>query len=257
VSWIDVVVGSVLFAIQIYCDFSGYTDIARGLSKLLGIDLMTNFKQPYFATNPQDFWRRWHISLSTWLRDYLYVPLGGNHGNWLFVCRNLMITMLLGGLWHGAAWNFVLWGVYQGALLCIYRIWGEFGIASRLKEHLQSATTWQGVALRFSVNVGFFLIICYGWLIFRAHSLTQIVDFTSILLTDFGDLDYGASAPRPSSLVGLVLLVLIEATQYWKADVHYYRRFPAMLRGFQIAALIVTIMIGMSNEPAQFIYFQF
>jgi D-alanyl-lipoteichoic acid acyltransferase DltB (MBOAT superfamily) len=168
-----------------------------------------------------------------------------------------MITMLLGGLWHGAAWNFVLWGVYQGALLCIYRIWGEFGIASRLKEHLQSATTWQGVALRFSVNVGFFLIICYGWLIFRAHSLTQIVDFTSILLTDFGDLDYGASAPRPSSLVGLVLLVLMEATQYWKADVHYYRRFPAMLRGFQIAALIVTIMIGMSNEPAQFIYFQF
>ena len=125
VSWIDVVVGTVLFAVQIYCDFSGYTDIARGISKLFGIDLMVNFNQPYFATNPQDFWRRWHISLSTWLRDYLYVPLGGNHGNLLFVCRNLMITMLLGGLWHGAAWNFVLWGFYQGSMLCAYRIWRQ------------------------------------------------------------------------------------------------------------------------------------
>ena len=127
VSWIDVIVGAVLFAVQIYCDFSGYTDIARGLSKMFGIDLMVNFNQPYFATNPQDFWRRWHISLSTWLRDYLYVPLGGNRGGLLFVCRNLMITMLLGGLWHGAAWNFVLWGFYQGALLCTYRSGSKLG----------------------------------------------------------------------------------------------------------------------------------
>src|SRR5207253_9511725 len=107
ITWIDVVVGTVLFAMQIYCDFSGYTDIARGISRLLGIEMVVNFNQPYFASNPQEFWRRWHISLSTWLRDYLYVPLGGNHGTLLFVCRNLMITMLLGGLWHGAAWNFV------------------------------------------------------------------------------------------------------------------------------------------------------
>ncbi len=99
VSWIDIVIGTVLFAVQIYCDFSGYTDIARGISKLFGINLVVNFNQPYFATNPQDFWRRWHISLSNWLRDYLYVPLGGNRGNLAFVCRNLMITMLLGGLY--------------------------------------------------------------------------------------------------------------------------------------------------------------
>jgi alginate O-acetyltransferase complex protein AlgI len=127
VTWIDVVVGTALFAVQIYCDFSRYTDIARGISKLFGINMIVNFDQPYFATNPQDFWRRWHISLSTWLRDYLYVPLGGNHGNLAFVCRNLMITMLLGGLWHGAAWNFVLWGLYQGGALCIYRDWRQYG----------------------------------------------------------------------------------------------------------------------------------
>ena len=126
ITWIDIVIGTVLFAIQIYCDFSGYTDIARGVSKLLGIDLMTNFNLPYFASNPQDFWRRWHISLSTWLRDYLYVPLGGNRGNLAFVCRNLMLTMALGGLWHGAAWNYLLWGIYQGILLCVYRVWREW-----------------------------------------------------------------------------------------------------------------------------------
>ncbi len=109
------------YAVQIYCDFAGYTDIARGTARLLGFDVMLNFNLPYFARNPSDFWRRWHISLSTWLRDYLYIPLGGNrHGTWQ-TCRNLMLTMVLGGLWHGAAWTFVLWGAFHGSLLVIYR----------------------------------------------------------------------------------------------------------------------------------------
>ncbi len=109
------------YAVQIYCDFAGYTDMARGTARLLGFDIMLNFNLPYFAKNPSDFWRRWHISLSTWLRDYLYIPLGGNrHGTWQ-TCRNLMLTMVLGGLWHGAAWTFVLWGAFHGSLLVIYR----------------------------------------------------------------------------------------------------------------------------------------
>ena len=112
----DATLATVLFAAQIYCDFSGYSDIAIGVAKLLGIDLMTNFNLPYVSRNPGEFWRRWHISLSTWLRDYLYIPLGGNRGGQVKTYRNLMLTMLLGGLWHGAAWNFVLWGGYQGAL---------------------------------------------------------------------------------------------------------------------------------------------
>ena len=107
---LNVILGALAFAFQIYCDFSGYSDIARGLAKLMGFDLILNFKLPYFALSPSDFWRRWHISLSTWLRDYLYIPLGGNRGTKLQTFRNLMVTMLLGGLWHGAAWNFVLWG---------------------------------------------------------------------------------------------------------------------------------------------------
>ena len=257
VSWIDVIVGAVLFAVQIYCDFSGYTDIARGLSKLLGIDLVVNFNQPYFATNPQDFWRRWHVSLSTWLRDYLYVPLGGNRGGLLFVCRNLMITMLLGGLWHGAAWNFVLWGFYQGALLCAYRVWIEVGLKGRLAQRALPFPALQREPLHLVSHVVFFLFVCYGWLIFRAHSLAQIVDFTSLLVYDFGDLDYGAGIPRLSSLVGSCLLFLMEVAQYWRGDVRYYRRLPTPLRGFHVAALIAITIMGMSNEPAQFIYFQF
>jgi alginate O-acetyltransferase complex protein AlgI len=257
VTWIDVVVGTVLFAVQIYCDFSGYTDIARGISKLLGINLIVNFDQPYFATNPQDFWRRWHISLSTWLRDYLYVPLGGNHGNLAFVCRNLLITMLLGGLWHGAAWNFVLWGLYQGSVLCIYRIWRQYrsqdrpGLLDGVQQGLKHAIC------HLTANAAFFVVTCYGWLLFRAHSLAQITDFSYLLVADFGHLDYGGGTPRLSSLLGMSLLLLMEIAQYRKGDPCYYRCIPVPVRGFLIAAMIAITMMGMSNEPAQFIYFQF
>ncbi len=105
----EIALGVIAFAFQIYGDFSGYSAIARGVANWLGFDLMTNFEMPYFAYSPSDFWRRWHISLSQWLRDYLYIPLGGNRGGVYFTYRNLMITMLLGGLWHGANWTFIAW----------------------------------------------------------------------------------------------------------------------------------------------------
>ena len=110
------------FAFQIYADFSGYTDIARGVAKCLGFELTLNFNLPYFATSPKDFWERWHISLSHWLRDYLYISAGGNRGGTLRTYRNLMLTMMLGGLWHGAAGTFVFWGLYQGLLLIVHRV---------------------------------------------------------------------------------------------------------------------------------------
>ncbi len=113
--------GVYAFAIQIYCDFSGYTDIARGVAKLMGFEFMLNFKLPYLAKNPSEFWARWHISLSSWLRDYLYIPLGGNRGGAYKTNRNLMMTMVIGGFWHGAAWNFLLWGFYHGTLLAVHR----------------------------------------------------------------------------------------------------------------------------------------
>ena len=119
--WVTLVVGVFAFALQIYGDFAGYTDIARGTSRLLGIELMVNFNQPYLSRNITNFWRTWHISLSTWLRDYLYIPLGGNRNGKLMTYRNLMITMLLGGLWHGAGWTFVVWGGLHGVYLAVHR----------------------------------------------------------------------------------------------------------------------------------------
>ena len=127
-------IGVLFYAIQIYCDFSGYTDMAIASARLLGYQLPNNFRFPYFAQNVSDFWRRWHISLSSWLRDYLYIPIGGNRGPRWFVYRNIMITMLLGGLWHGAAWTFVIWGALHGIALLVHREW------TRLTDGLEWAT---------------------------------------------------------------------------------------------------------------------
>ncbi len=153
------------FAIQIYCDFSGYTDIARGTAKWMGFDIMLNFNLPYISRSPSEFWRRWHISLSTWLRDYLYIGLGGNRGGRLATYRNLMLTMLLGGLWHGAAWNFVLWGAFHGGLLCLYR---AFSVESGAKD------PWPRKLMMWSAMFVFTLL---GWLLFRARNLATIALF--------------------------------------------------------------------------------
>lgn len=248
ISWTDVVIGTLLFAIQIYCDFSGYSDIARGTAKLFGVDVMVNFNQPYFARNPREFWQRWHISLSTWLSDYLYKTLGGNRGTLAFTCRNLMTTMILGGLWHGAAWNYVFWGLYQGTLLCVHRAWTAVrGPASSSRPALVDLAL-MGV---------FFFFTCYGWLLFRAHSFVQIASFTSILFTHVGDVGYGGTMPRISAFLGIALLSLMEIAQYWATDAHYYRRIAVPAQGLIVAAMIFITLMGMSNEPAQFIYFQF
>ena len=246
-TWADVVVGTVMFAVQIYCDFSGYSDIARGVAKLFGVDLMRNFNLPYFARNPREFWQRWHISLSTWLSDYLYKPLGGNRGSVAFTMRNLMLTMLLGGLWHGAAWNYVLWGFYQGSLLCGHRY-----LASMRRE-----VRFTGPLVNALLIASFFALTCYGWLLFRAHSFDQIVDMTSILFKDFGNLDYGGPLPRISAVLGLALLIPLEFAQHRRQDTHTYQKWPLPVIGMLIAAMITVTFMGMSNEPAQFIYFQF
>jgi alginate O-acetyltransferase complex protein AlgI len=157
--------------------------------------------------------------------------------------------MVIGGLWHGAAWNFVLWGVYQGSLLCGYRVWREF----RPKK---SPVVEHSVAHIASICI-FSVFVCYGWLLFRAQSFAQIGHFTSLLVSDFGNFDYGAGAPRLSSICGIALLLLIEFAQYWTRDSHFYQNIAAPLRGFIIASMIAITLMGMSNDPAQFIYFQF
>jgi len=249
---IDVIAATVLFAVQIYCDFAGYSNIARGTSKLMGIDLRVNFLLPYFSKNPSEFWRRWHISLSSWLRDYLYIPLGGNRRA---PYRNLMLTMLLGGLWHGAAWNFVLWGAYQGGILCIHRVLTGGRAAAALGDVPRiPAAVLLGTLLRIGF---FFAITCYGWLLFRAVSLDQIVDLTGALVLGGGDGGMTMRRPPLVAAAGLLLLGAFEVTQYATGDPRIYQRWPAPLRGAFYAALLLVIMMGTVNEPAQFIYFQF
>ena len=165
---LNVLFGLYAAAFQILGDFAGYTNIARGISKMMGIELMRNFDQPYLATNPSDFWRRWHISLSTWLRDYLYISLGGNRGGTFMLYRNLMLTMVLGGLWHGAALNFLAWGIFHGAILIIHRI-----LASPLKSFVQKTPLPASVIHLIAVVV-FFHVTCFGWMLFFAKRLSHV-----------------------------------------------------------------------------------
>lgn len=239
------------FAIQIYCDFSGYSDVARGLGKLMGIDIMRNFQIPYIATNPSEFWRRWHISLSSWLRDYLYVPLGGNRGGVGKTYRNLMLTMVLGGLWHGAAWTFVLWGIYQGLLLVTHR-W-------LVIDHRWFRRAPSGPLLfveRFASWFFMFQLVCLGWLIFRAKSVAQIGSFLRRIFTDFRiDLNE-AHIVWPVVFFGGILFVY----DFWLRNADDPRTRPGWNRGLGPVAVTVLAILALVFWPPriqQFIYFQF
>jgi D-alanyl-lipoteichoic acid acyltransferase DltB (MBOAT superfamily) len=298
------------FAFQIYCDFSGYTDAARGIAKCLGIELALNFNLPYFSTNPREFWQRWHISLSTWLRDYLYIPLGGSRGGravwlgnilmaavvggiglglgmyfsgyekvqsavarapWLpsalgvllggaclallfvrsprrMTHRNLMLTMVIGGLWHGAAWTFVLWGFYQGLILILHRL-AEPLLARVKPTDAVDRACWK--AVRIFVT---FHLICLGWLLFRAESLDQVV----------GMLDAIWSRPAiPTTAILMPLLVctvplmVYQLVQYLSRDLDVVARTPWYVRSVFYTVLFYAFILGGEFGGGQFIYFQF
>jgi alginate O-acetyltransferase complex protein AlgI len=247
-SALEVLVGVYAFAFQIYGDFSGYTDIARGISKWMGIELNLNFLFPYFVRSPQAFWKHWHISLSTWLRDYLYVPLGGNRGSTARTYRNLMITMILGGLWHGAAWPFVIWGVYQGALLVAYRWAGERWQGARWIAALDGPA---GRILGWAVM---FHLTCYGWLIFRADSASTIARMTAAL----GRWD--GSVPATLALEWLFYsapLLLVHGYEAWRRDLHAVPSLPLLPRYVTVVGLAYLTLLFGEFGGSQFIYFQF
>jgi len=250
---LTVILGVYAFAVQIYCDFSGYSDIARGTARLLGFDLMLNFNLPYFATNPSDFWKRWHISLSTWLRDYLYIPLGGNRGGERRTYVNLMTTMVLGGLWHGAAWNFVLWGVFHGGMLCVHR-----AIQPRLAQWITPTSKW-GERWWWLARVAvFFQLTCIGWLLFRADSAAQLGRMFSALATrpvldrdivrDTDLLTFGACAGT---------LLAAQIAQRASGDLSVVFRLPVPARAVVYAAAILGFALFGNYLGSQFIYFQF
>ncbi len=244
--------GVFAFAIQIYADFSAYTDIARGTSRWLGFELTQNFDHPYLARNPADFWRRWNISLSSWFRDYVYIPLGGSRGGRAMWIRNVMVTFLLSGFWHGASWNYVLWGFYHGVLLVLT---GRGGSRS------WSQVTWWRTIPQVA---GMFALTLIGWLLFRETELSAIV--RDLRLSPFGV----SGLDRQTGLY-LFLLAFLYSIPLWvqSAWVELTRqepvapepalpRWPTLaLQGLACGLAFAAILVLRSRTSLDFIYFQF
>jgi alginate O-acetyltransferase complex protein AlgI len=233
----------IAFGMQIYFDFSGYTDMAIGMARLLGFHFPANFRRPYLAGSITDFWRRWHISLSSWLRDYLYIPLGGNReGRWM-TYRNVLITMLLGGLWHGASWNFLIWGGYHGGLLAVERAVGG-------GRPIRDRWTWLG-PLKTIVT---FLLVMIGWVFFRAADLAQSRQVLAQMFT--GKLGRDLLMPWH---VGLILLALLLAVAEEKRE--WFERVakgPALVYASALALMFLCLdLFGVIDAQIPFIYFQF
>ena len=238
------------YAVQIYCEFSGYTDIAIGCALLLGFQFPENFNLPYTARTLQDFWRRWNMTLSFWLRDYLYVPLGGSHGTRKTLYRNLMITMLLGGLWHGAGWTFIAWGGLHGVGQSVGHWRRSRRVAAGLPAMRETrlARAWQ----RFAT----FQFVCLGWLFFNAANFSVAFTMITRLFTTWGD-------PAPLFRLPVILVIVGSiATQYLPADLsrrieELFARLGTVAKGATLAAALLVITTLGPTGVAPFIYFRF
>ena len=243
----EVLVGVYAFAFQIYGDFSGYSTMAQGIARWLGFELMDNFRHPYFAQSPRDFWSRWHIRLSTWLRDYLYIPLGGNRGSSWFTARNLMITMLIGGLWHGANWTFIAWGAVHGAWLVAHR-WISCG---------QGVTTAAcSSPVRWLKILGTFHLVCLTWLLFRSRTIEQAWS----MFSRFGmDWRWTAFTAHALGMIAMVAgpLMIFEAWVERRGDLLALTRAPVMVRALVYLAIMIALFYFAPERSTEFIYFQF
>ncbi len=235
----EIICATLLFSFQIYADFAGYSNIARGLGKLFGIEFLPNFAQPYFSKNIKEFWSRWHISLSSWLRDYLYIPLGGNKNGEFRTLRNLLLVMTLGGLWHGAGWNFVLWGLYHGTLLVWFRKW-----------------SWDFKNKYLNILFTFFLVTI-GWFLFRIHSLNEINTLYHKLLA----FEFGQFPLRYLKMVLSfgVIITLIDGLQLKHRNDAFLVAYKnkAFVTGIACMMIIVSFLYIFIKKPSPFIYFQF
>ena len=238
-----VLLGTYAFAWQIYGDFSGYSDIARGSAQLLGFHFMVNFRQPYLAESLRDFWRRWHISLSTWLRDYLYIPLGGNRNGERQTYRNLLLTMLLGGLWHGANWTFIVWGGLHGGGLAAER---KLGVG-------RTADT--GILGKWMRRIVIFHVVCLGWIFFRAQSLSA----AWAMLKGMAAWSWRPEFPAAMLFLAMFSIPLLLLDLYLEASGGEYGfAFSPVPRrvAFGLACALVIAFLG-ANQANAFIYFQF
>lgn len=235
-----ILLGTLAFALQIYCDFNGYSLIAKGAAQLLGFRLVWNFRHPYWATSIQDFWRRWHISLSTWLRDYLYIPLGGNRRGLARTGINLFITMFLGGLWHGASWNFVAWGILHAVALTVCSFWSRAG-----PTRLPRLPAWLATHA----------VVFVGWLIFRVQSAEGFRHVAQAL----PHLTWLPLHTQLLSTLGacICILFVVEALQQTWRDMVVVTRLPQIPFAIVTAILILAIFTAFGDIRFDFIYFQF
>ena len=238
-SSITLIVATIFFAFQIYCDFAGYSNIAIGTARLFGFKLMTNFRRPYFASNPSEFWRRWHISLSTWFRDYLYIPLGGSRYGKNNTYRNLMITFTVSGLWHGANWTFVFWGALNGFYQIIYNFF---------KQKNKKYNTIMGGFLTF-------VLINLTWVFFRADSIFQAFEILYIIFFKYGNISILSPSNFTYSLIAISILLTKDIFDEYNLKHHYFsNRYYDFL--FYYFIIIMIILIGVF-DGSQFIYFRF
>jgi D-alanyl-lipoteichoic acid acyltransferase DltB (MBOAT superfamily) len=251
--------GVFAFAMQIYADFSAYSDIARGVARWLGFDLMVNFDHPYMATGPADFWRRWHISLSTWFRDYVYIPLGGSRRGRARTLGNIFITFLVSGLWHGASWNYALWGAYHGVLLIVTRLIG--GVRPKTASRTRS-DAW---AMLEPLQVGaMFVLVCIGWLMFRETDIHMLI--RDLSLSPWTTTSIDREVGRYLFALTAIYAAPLWAHDIWSvyvapalrgreddADLSWRAIGQALLAGLALAA----ILVFRSQQSLDFIYFKF
>lgn len=245
-SSLSLILGVVLFAFQIYGDFSGYSDIAIGLSRIFGFDLMLNFRFPYLAQNINDFWKRWHISLSSWFRDYVYIPLGGSRVSTWVSFRNVLIVFLVSGFWHGANWTFIIWGLIHGILYVPFFF---------MKPHqdLHEHSILKNLPKIFLT----FTVVCLGWIFFRADSLSQAVNYIGLMFTNEGSSNFIFEANKRKIILGIVMLcimgmMIIEG--YYESK----QRKEVLLPSWSLVLIVLFIFYfgGFKNHES-FIYFQF
>jgi len=243
-----IVIGSIFFAFQIYCDFSGYSDIAIGTARIMGYDLMTNFRRPYFADSVRDFWRRWHISLSTWFRDYVYIPLGGNRASKQRWLTNIFLTFLISGLWHGANWTFVVWGALHGIYQLIEIL--LVGRQEPTKDPLKKVG---------KVLITFVLVV-FAWMFFRANNITDaFVLISDLFKSTSGSLNlFTYSVDFTIAFASIILLLGVEFLNERYDFIQNVRyKLPSLVKWFVFFFLIILIILFGKWNESDFLYFQF
>ena len=266
VNGFTVALATVLFAVQIYCDFSGYTDIAIGCSRIMGIKLMQNFNNPYTATTIKDFWRRWHISLTSWFTDYIYIPLGGSRCSKARHYANIFIVFLVSGIWHGAAWTYILWGVIHG----VYQIIGNITSKPRSKLWAKLGVNEKGYFFMWGRRIITFILVCLAWMAFRANSLSDLGMLYKTLFTGWSGISISASMDAigmtflsaMTALFSIFAINQLDKQICLKTEELHRERGLKLERANAYVYLCWTIaaawLILLSNNVASsFIYFQF